>query len=61
MIEAQVKDKDWKAILAKAVTQAKAGDKAARDYLTNRKDGLPIATQKIAITNLEPLEGLDIE
>lgn len=61
MINAKVTDKDWEAILAKAVEQAKAGDKGARDFLANRKDGLPVATQRIAITDLEPLEGLDIE
>ena len=61
MIEAKVTDADWALILAKAVEQAIGGDKGARDYLTNRKDGLAIATQKIAITELEPLEGLDIE
>jgi len=61
MIEAKVSDDDWAEILAKAVEQAKAGDKGARDYLTNRKDGLAIATQKIAITELEPLTGIVIE
>ena len=45
MISAKVTDEDWELILAKAVEQAKEGDKAARDFLTNRKDGLPIATQ----------------
>jgi len=61
LIEAKVTDKDWADILAKAVEQAKLGDKAARDYLSNRRDGLPIATQKNINQDLEPLEGLDIE
>ena len=54
MIEAKVTDKDWEDILAKAVEQAKAGDKGARDFLANRKDGLPIATTHI--TKHEPDE-----
>ena len=59
MINAKVTDDDWECILAKAVEQAKEGDKAARDFLTNRKDGLPIATQHI--TQHEPDEVVDIE
>ena len=58
MISAKVTDEDWELILAKAVEQAKEGDKAARDFLTNRKDGLPIATQHI--TTHEPDEVVEI-
>ena len=54
-------DDDWLEIIAKATEQAKAGDKAARDFLLDRTEGKP--NQKIAYseTKLEPLEGFDFE
>ena len=59
MISAKVTDDDWELILAKAVEQAKGGDKSARDYLTNRKDGMPRQTQINIDQNQEPIILID--
>jgi len=45
---------DWLEIIAKATEQAKAGDKAARDFLLDRTEGKP--NQKIDITEHDPDE-----
>jgi hypothetical protein len=60
-IRANVSEDDWLEIIAKATEQAKAGDKAARDFLLDRTEGKP--NQSIAYTEkkLEPLEGIVIE
>jgi len=60
-IREAVSEKEWKAIIDKAVAQAMEGDKSARDFLLDRTEGKP--NQKIDYTDktLEPLEGFDIE
>ena len=61
MIRAKVTDEDWDDILQATVEQAKKGDKAARDYLSNRRDGMPRQTQINIDQNIEKIEGIEIE
>jgi hypothetical protein len=53
-IRAALTEEDWLAIIEKATEQAKAGDKAARDFLLDRTEGKP--NQKIDITEHDPDE-----
>lgn len=41
-IRENVTDKDWDAIIACAVALAKGGDKASRDFLSDRTEGKPV-------------------
>jgi len=51
-------DEDWLEIIAKATEQAKAGDKAARDFLLDRTEGKP--HQSVDITEHAPDEVVEI-
>jgi hypothetical protein len=53
-IRESLSEEDWTAIIEKATEQAKAGDKAARDFLLDRTEGKP--NQKIDITEHDPDE-----
>jgi hypothetical protein len=57
-IRAALSEDDWIEIIAKATEQAKAGDKAARDFLLDRTEGKP--NQSIDITEHEPDEVIEI-
>ncbi len=57
-IRSALTDADWLEIIQKATEQAKAGDKAARDFLLDRTEGKP--NQKIDITEHDPDEVVEI-
>ena len=56
-IRARVKDKDWEAIIDKAIEMASGGDKYSRDFLLDRTEGKP--TQPTADVSESWKEWLD--